>query len=110
MKLLVDNQLPVALARFLATSGFECLHVLDIGLDEASDAAIWARAKVDGFVIVTKDEDFRILANQQRSIPPQVVWVRLGNCRKDALLPAFGSVLGELRSALEAGEAIVEIR
>ena len=27
MKLLVDNQLPLALARFLAANGFECLHV-----------------------------------------------------------------------------------
>ncbi len=32
MKLLVDNQLPPALARFLTANGFDCRHVLDIGL------------------------------------------------------------------------------
>ncbi len=37
MKLLVDNQLPSALARFLSANGVESQHVLDIGLDAASD-------------------------------------------------------------------------
>ena len=32
MTLLVDNQLPVALARYLAANGLECAHVQDIGL------------------------------------------------------------------------------
>ena len=31
MTLLVDNQLPLALARFLATNGWECTHVQDVG-------------------------------------------------------------------------------
>ncbi len=34
----------------------------------------------------------------------------LGNCRKQALLTAFESVLPQLRAALESGERIVEIR
>ena len=46
----------------------------------ADDEAIWQFAATHGFVIVTKDDDFR-----QRSVlrgaPPYVVWVRLGNCR-----------------------------
>jgi predicted nuclease of predicted toxin-antitoxin system len=33
MNLLVDNQLPLALARFLAANGFDCRHVQDIGMD-----------------------------------------------------------------------------
>lgn len=110
MKLLVDNQLPIALARFLVQSGFDATHVADVGLDAASDHEIWAHARENHLAIVTKDDDFRTLANQQRSIPPQVVWVRLGNCRKDALLRAFASVLPALELALKSGEAIVEIR
>jgi predicted nuclease of predicted toxin-antitoxin system len=110
VRLIVDNQLPIALARFLGASGFECAHVVDVGLDTACDRDIWAYARQNGLVIVTKDDDFRILASQQRSIPPQVVWVRLGNCRKDALLRAFESLLPALKAALEAGEEVVEIR
>lgn len=110
MSLLVDNQLPVALARHLGASGWECVHVRDVGLGEASDQVIWEYAKANRLAIITKDEDFQALANRQGSIPPQVVWVRLGNCRKAALLEAFSKILPSLKALLVAGDAVVEIR
>lgn len=110
MTLLVDNQLPLALARYLAANGWECTHVQDIGLGAAGDAIIWQYAKEHGMTIITKDEDFQALANRQGSIPPQVVWVRLGNCRKAVLMEAFSRILPALRDMLAAGESVVEIR
>jgi len=110
MTLLVDNQLPLALARYLAANGWECVHVQDIGLDAADDRTIWQYAKERDLTIVSKDEDFQALANWQRSIPPQVVWVRLGNCRKSVLLEAFSKMLPDLREILASGVAVVEIR
>lgn len=110
MTLLVDNQLPLALARYLAANGWECAHVQDEGLEAAEDRTIWQYAKERSLTIITKDEDFQVLANQQRSIPPQVVWVRLGNCRKAELLEAFSKILPALRDLLAAGDAVVEIR
>ena len=110
MTLLVDSQLPLALARYLAANGWECAHVQDVGLAAAEDRIIWQYARERGLVIITKDEDFQALANRQRSIPPQVVWVRLGNCRKAVLLGAFSRILPALRVMLAAGDAVVEIR
>lgn len=110
MKLLVDNQLPAALARYLSANGFESQHVLDIGLDAASDQVIWEHARKEGMVIVTKDEDFAQLADRQTTIPPQVLWVRLGNCRKAALLKAFANILPQIREQLQEGHAVVEVR
>jgi predicted nuclease of predicted toxin-antitoxin system len=110
MSLLVDNQLPVALARYLGAHGWECIHVRDVGLDEVSDQDIWEYAKAHSLTIITKDEDFQALANRQGSVPPQVVWVRLGNCRKGALLEAFSRILPSLKELLAAGDAVVEIR
>ena len=110
MTLLVDNQLPLALARYLATNGWECTHVQDVGLGAAEDMAIWQYAKERGMTIITKDEDFQAFANRQGSIPPQIVWVRLGNCRTEALLAAFLRILPALREMLAAGEAVIEIR
>ncbi|MGA2986172.1 MAG: DUF5615 family PIN-like protein [Terriglobia bacterium] len=37
MRFLVDNQLPLALARFLAARGCDCEHVMDVGLGSASE-------------------------------------------------------------------------
>jgi len=110
MTLLVDNQLPLALARYLAANGWECIHVQEVGLAAADDRTIWQYAKERGLTIVSKDEDFQALANRQCSIPPQVVWVRLGNCRTDALLEAFSRILPELHEMLAAGDTVVEIR
>lgn len=110
MSLLVDNQLPMALARYFAANGWECCHVQDVGLDAADDSIIWRYAKERGMTIITKDEDFQVLANRQGSIPPQVVWVRLGNCRKTTLLDIFSRIAPSLRELLATGNAVIEVQ
>ena len=57
----------------------ESAHLRDVGLEGASDAAIWTYAAEQGFVLVTKDEDFHRLS-VIRGFPPKVIWIRLGNC------------------------------
>ena len=109
MNFLVDNQLPSALAKLLITRGHDARHVLDVGLDAASDTAIWNYAAANSLVLITKDEDFSQRASQP-SASVQVVWVRLGNCRETALLSAFDSVLSQMEAALQAGNHVVEIR
>jgi predicted nuclease of predicted toxin-antitoxin system len=43
---LADNQLPVALARYLQAYAWECAHVRDAGREAADDQIIWQYAKV----------------------------------------------------------------
>ena len=109
MKFLVDHQLPVALARFIATQGHQAEHVRDLGLKEADDTAIWQRASAHDLVIVRKDEDFTFLAGVPGGAG-KLVWVRIGNCRKQVLLEAFRVQLPRIVSELEAGNQIVELR
>jgi len=109
VRFLVDNQLPVALARFLSSAGSESLHVRDVGLSEASDSGIWRYAADREFVLVSKDEDFFHRAARPGA-PVQLVWVRLGNCRKAALLAAIEGTWPRVCACLQAGERIVEIR
>jgi predicted nuclease of predicted toxin-antitoxin system len=40
VKFSVDNQLPMALAKYLQNRGLDCQHVLETGLAEAGDAEI----------------------------------------------------------------------
>jgi len=79
-KLLFDQNLAPRLVRDLAELYPGSAHVRDLKLHTADDDAVWQAAGAGGFVIVTKDDDFR-----QRSFlrghPPKVVWVRIGNCR-----------------------------
>jgi len=109
MKFLVDNQLPIALSRFLESEGLQARHVVDVQLDEASDRKIWQYAKTHDYTIVSKDEDFFQLANSSQDNMPALVWIRLGNCRKATLIAAFRKVLPDLLEILKT-QKIVEIR
>jgi predicted nuclease of predicted toxin-antitoxin system len=78
VKLLFDANLSPSLVAHLHSHYPGSLHVRDVGLRAGSDAQIWEHAKAEGFVIVSKDTDFR-----ERSFiegfPPKVVWLDLGN-------------------------------
>lgn len=107
MRFLVDAQLPPALARRLETLGHTAEHVVDCGLALASDDVIRDHAARVGAVIVTKDEDFAI--RQLLSGGPSVVWLRLGNTRRAALLNRIEADLPEIVAAFARGETLVEI-
>src|SRR5688572_3200572 len=109
MNFLVDNQLPLKLARHLTMRGHDARHVLDIGLERADDPEVWARAAADGCAVFSKDEDFVFLANRPGDTG-QLVWVRIGNCRNAALLAAIDRVLDAIVAALTSGQRIVEVR
>jgi predicted nuclease of predicted toxin-antitoxin system len=109
MKFLVDNQLPARLALHMRVLGHDCLHVLELALDEATDLEVWNHACADGRIVISKDEDFVYLANRPGD-KGKLVWVRLGNCRNPALIDAFNRVHADLIAALSSGQRVVEVR
>jgi predicted nuclease of predicted toxin-antitoxin system len=109
VKFLVDNQLPAALARFLASRGVACQHVLDLNMGDVSDAEIWKYAGQNECTLITKDEDFVYLANS-RLTKARLVWIRLGNCRKKVLLAAVERQWLKIEAGLKAGDRIIELR
>lgn len=109
MNLLIDNQLPPILVRHLQSYGLTATHVVDVGLERATDDEIWEYAGDEGFAIVSKDEDFLQLSVSDPT-GPTFVWVRIGNCRKRALLAAFDRVRLQLIQALNEGQKVIEIQ
>ena len=107
MRFLVDAQLPPALARRIEALGHEAEHVADRGMASASDDTIRRYAERAGAVIVTKDEDFAV--HHILSSGPAVVWLRVGNTRRAALLQRMDNELGTIVSALQRGETLVEV-
>jgi predicted nuclease of predicted toxin-antitoxin system len=108
MRFLVDAQLPPALARWLAANGHEVAHVGDLGMQAASDAAIWDHALASSSAVITKDEDFaqrKVLTDDG----PVVVWIRLPNTRRRDLLAWFEKVLPDVLAALARGETLIEV-
>lgn len=80
MKLLLDQNLSHKVVPAVADLFPESAHVRKFNLHRAADEAVWDFARVNDYVIVSKDDDFH-----QRSFllghPPKVIWLRLGNCR-----------------------------
>lgn len=108
MRFLVDAQLPPALARWLAANGHEAAHVGDLGMQAASDAAIWDHAVASNAAIITKDDDFA-----QRKVlgenGPVVIWIRLPNTRRRDLIAWFETVLPNVLVALAHRETLIEV-
>jgi predicted nuclease of predicted toxin-antitoxin system len=109
VRFLVDNQLPGALATLLREQGHEAEHVLEIGLAQGKDNPIWQRATATGAAIITKDEDFAEWVRRGRP-GPSVVWLRVGNTSRRALLAWFTGVLPTMVKDLQNGERLVEVR
>lgn len=108
MKFLVDAQLPPALARRIRELGHEAEHVHDIGLGQATDAAIWEYATATSCVLISKDQDFALMRIWKVDGPP-VIWVRWGNVRRLELLRRLNDAFPRILAAFERGETFIEI-
>jgi predicted nuclease of predicted toxin-antitoxin system len=78
MKLLFDQNLSFRLCKLLSIEFPDSSQVRLLGLDQATDIAIWENAKANDFVIVSQDSDYAELA-ALRGPPPKVIWMRCGN-------------------------------
>jgi predicted nuclease of predicted toxin-antitoxin system len=109
VKFLVDAQLPPAVARWLRDAGHDAQAVREVGLREAEDSDIWNHALKTGAVLITKDEDFPIRA-QQTNTSPVIVWLRIGNTSNQALRLWFMPQLPQIIGWIEQGVRVLEIR
>ncbi len=78
MKLLFDQNLSFKLCRELTDLFPGSVQVRLVGLADATDRAVWAYAKANGFTLVSLDSDFAEMA-ALLGPPPKVVWLRCGN-------------------------------
>ena len=109
MKFLVDAQLPPAMARLLESHGHVAKHVMDINMHADDDTEIWDYALEQEMAVVTKDEDF-FHRFSQGGTSPVIVWLRIGNTSRRALLQWFEPLLPQVVALMEQGERLVEVR
>lgn len=104
MKLLFDENLAGRLGRDLSDLYPGSADVLTLGMGGAADRDVWSRAARDGFILVTKDEDFHRLS-VLLGPPPKVIWIRLGNASTAAVEQLLRSKVDDVRAFVEAEEA-----
>ena len=103
MKLLFDENLSYRLIQRVEGTFPGSQHVDSVGLHAQADAAIWSFAQSNGFIIVSKDDDFRQLSFLHGA-PPKVVWLSVGNATTEQI----AGLLTESRSRLESLERSTE--
>ncbi len=90
MRLLFDQNLSRRLVADLTPWFPDSAHVGSIALDTATDREVWAYAGEQGYMIASKDSDFRQLAFLFGP-PPKGIWLRVGNCSTAAIAAVLRS-------------------
>ena len=101
MKFLVDAQLPVRLAIFLQTRGYDTLHTKDLPQQNAtSDTQINEISIEQERVVITKDSDFvdSFLTIQK---PTKLLLITTGNIKNSELEQIFVKNLSTLVDLLQ---------
>jgi predicted nuclease of predicted toxin-antitoxin system len=103
LKLLIDENLPIALGRGL---GLKTVHTTELG-NRLSDLELWDEAIAQESVLVTRDTDF---FDRMSLIgpPPKVIWIRLGNMRRKELERVFSERWPKIDQLLQTSD-LVEI-
>ena len=78
MKLLLDENLSRRMVSLIASHYSGSSQVALLGLEQASDTALWTYARQHDFIIVTKDSDFVDLSTLYGQ-PPKVILLKTGN-------------------------------
>lgn len=90
------------------TFGVTALPLRDLGLRDAEDAEIFAAAKSQAVIFMTKDSDFVDLVERLES-PPQIIWLTCGNTSNAQLREILSTTLPAALELLQTGENLIEI-
>jgi len=109
MRLWLDAQLSPWLAEWITNTGLcHAVPLRDLGLRDASDTVIFAKARDEKALVMTKDKDFVDLLHRLGP-PPQVIWITAGNTSNVAMTAILARALSPALEMLGKGEPLVEI-
>jgi len=92
MKILLDANISWKLVDLLKPIFDDCAHVDYIGLNvPAEDIDIWNYAHNNGYIIITKDNDFVDLL-ELNGYPPKIVLLKTGNNSSNAIMELLTNV------------------
>jgi predicted nuclease of predicted toxin-antitoxin system len=85
MRLLLDQGMPRSAAILLRQSGFDAVHTGEIGMAEAEDSQILAKASQEKRIMVTLDSAFHLHLAISGAKGPSVIRRRMEGLRAEPL-------------------------
>jgi predicted nuclease of predicted toxin-antitoxin system len=110
MKLIIDAQISPAIASWINRNfiDIQAISVRSVELQFAKDTEIYNYAKENGYVIMSKDDDF-LSQIEKHGSPPALIWVTCGNTSNARMREILTSTLLKVKTLIDKGEPIVEI-
>lgn len=103
IRVLLDQGLPHSSLVFLRAAGWDAMHVLDLGMQQATDTDILLHARNDKRVVITLDADFHALLALSGESSPSVVRVRQEGLRAKELAQLLIGLWPQIAASLETG-------
>jgi predicted nuclease of predicted toxin-antitoxin system len=107
MRLLLDMNLPPAMADWLRSEGHDAIHARELGLGRLSDREIFARAAAEQRVTVTFDLDFGEIVGLAAAANAGVILLRLRSARQSALRDRVRVAIARAAKALQSGAIVL---
>lgn len=86
MKLLIDENLSWRLCKKLSIFFDEIIHSSELKIIQpANDISIWNYAKINGYTIISKDDDFEKIV-LLRNAPPKLIYLKTFNLNTNRLV------------------------
>jgi predicted nuclease of predicted toxin-antitoxin system len=105
--LLLDMNLPPAIAARLRAEGHDAIHVRDAGYGNLPDREIFARAAEDHRIIVSCDLDFGEIAGSAAHPGSGVILLRLKLARQAYLWDRIQVAIAAAGDAMDAGAIVL---
>ncbi len=103
MKLLVAMNLSPRWVNRLREAGIQASHWSSVGPANASDSAIMAFARDNGYVVLTHDLDFSAILAATQGAKPSVVQIRSDDVRPETVGPTLIEAVRQMAAQLEEG-------
>ncbi len=98
MKIKVDENLPIDVARILADAGHDALTVHDQSMRGSKDLSLISRCKEEDRALITLDIGFADIRNYDHSQYPGIIVFRLQWQDKDHILSVISRLMGLLET------------
>ncbi len=105
-RLLLDQGLPRSAATLLRQSGWDVVHVSEIGMSRASDADILQRARAESRACVTLDADFHSLLATSGERSPSAIRIRKEGLDAAALAALLQGIWPRIEDVLDSGALV----
>ena len=105
-RLLLDQGLPRSTVALLNRSGWDVVHVSEIGMSRAQDREILRLARAESRVCVTLDSDFHSLLATSGERSPSVIRIRKEGLDAAALAGLLQTIWSRVEDVLDTGALV----